>query len=97
MWWWNEEVKDTIARKRAAFKELCRFLSEENNTKYKRIRNQTRKAVAGAMRMEANQELNNLHQNSNSVFYFFRRIKKGGERCERGKVLKRNRRTIGFY
>ena len=27
--------------------------------------------------MEANQELNNLHQNSNSVFYFLRRIKKG--------------------
>ena len=30
MWWWNEEVKDTIARKKAAFKELLRFLSEEN-------------------------------------------------------------------
>ena len=28
MWWWNEEVKDTIARKKAAFKELCRFPSE---------------------------------------------------------------------
>ena len=27
MWWWNEEVKDTIARKKAAFKELCRFPS----------------------------------------------------------------------
>ena len=25
MWWWNEEVKGTIARKKAAFKELCRF------------------------------------------------------------------------
>ena len=22
MWWWNEEVKDTITRKKAAFKEL---------------------------------------------------------------------------
>ena len=30
MWWWNEEVKDTIARKKSAFKELCRFPSEEN-------------------------------------------------------------------
>ena len=26
--------------------------------------------------MEANQELNNLYQNSNSVFYFIRRMKK---------------------
>ena len=24
MWWWNE-IKDTIARKKAAFKELCGF------------------------------------------------------------------------
>ena len=54
MWWWNEEVKDTIAKKKAAFKELCRFPSEENKTQYKRIRNQTRKIVARAMRMEAN-------------------------------------------
>ena len=32
MWWWNEEVKDTITRKKAAFKELCRFPSEQNKT-----------------------------------------------------------------
>ena len=66
MWWWNEEVKDTIATKKAAFKELCMFPSEENKTKYNLIRNQTRKIVARAMRMEANQELNNLYQNSNT-------------------------------
>ena len=64
MWWWNEEVKNIIARKKVAFKELCRFPSEENKTQYKCIRNQTRKNVARAMRMEANQELNNLYQNS---------------------------------
>ena len=64
MWWWNEEVKDNIARKKAAFKELCRIPSEQNKTQYKRIRNQTRKMVARAMRMKANQELNNLYQNS---------------------------------
>ena len=54
----NEEVKDTIARKKVAFKELCRFPSEENETKHNCIRNQTRKIVARAMRMKANQELN---------------------------------------
>ena len=35
VWWWKEEVKDTIARKKAAFKEQCRLPSEENKTKYK--------------------------------------------------------------
>ena len=42
-----------MARKKAAFKELYRFPSEENKTQYKRLRNQTRKIVARAMRMEA--------------------------------------------
>ena len=46
MWWWNEEVKNTIAKKKAALKELCWFPSEENKTQYKRLRNQTRKIAA---------------------------------------------------
>ena len=25
MWWWNKEVKDTIAKKKVAFKKLWRF------------------------------------------------------------------------
>ena len=47
--------------------------------------------------MEANQELNNLYQNSNSVFYFLRRMKRKGKFCGRKKMLKRKRRTIGCY
>ena len=31
MWWWNEEVKDAIARKKAAFKELHRFPSGKDS------------------------------------------------------------------
>ena len=38
--------------------------------------------------MEANQELNDLHQNSNSVFYFFRRMKKEGKNVEAGRCLR---------
>ena len=64
MWRWNEKVKDIITRKKAVSKERCRFPSEENKTQYKRIRNQTKKIVARAVRMKANQELNNLYQNS---------------------------------
>ena len=56
MGWWYEEVKNTIARKKATFKELCRFSSEENKIQYKRIRNQTRKIVARAMRIKVNSE-----------------------------------------
>ena len=88
MWWWNEEVKDTIARKKAAYKELCRFPSQENKIKYKRIRNQTRKTVARSMRMKANQELSYLYQNCDSIFYFLRRMKKEGNDVEEGRCLR---------
>ena len=96
MWWWNEEVKDTIPRKKAAFKELCRFPSQEDQTKYKRIRNQMRKIIAGAMRMEANQKLNNLYQNSNSVFYFLTKIKNKRNDVEGGRCLKGRNGRLGF-
>ena len=96
MWWWNEEVKDIITSKKAAFKDLCRFPFEQNKTQYKRIRNQTRKIVARAMRMEANQELNNLYQNSNSVFYFLRRMKKEGKNVEGGRCLRGGDGRSGF-
>ena len=96
MWWWNKEVKDTITRKKAAFKELCRFPSEQNKTQCKCIRNQTRKIVARAMRMEANQELNNLYQNSNSVFYFLRKMKKEGKDVEEGRCLRGGDGRLGF-
>ena len=78
MWWWNEEVKNTIVRKKVAFIHLYRlkvksavyrFPSEKNKTHHNLLRNQTTKIVARAMRMEANQELNNLYQNSNSFLF----------------------------
>ena len=38
MRWWNEEQKDTIARKKVAFQEVCKLPSEENKTQYKRLK-----------------------------------------------------------
>ena len=86
MRWWNGKVKYTIIRKKVAFKKLCRFPSEENKTQYKHLRNQMRKIVDRAIRIEAN------HQNSNSVFYFLRKKKKKGKDVEGGKSLRRRER-----
>ena len=52
--------------------------------------------MARAMRMEANQELNNLYQNSNSVFYFLRRIKKEGKDVEGGRCLRGGDGPLGL-
>ena len=59
IWWWNEEIKDIIARKEAAFRKLCGFPSKESESQCKRLRNQTRKVVVRAMKKEAEQDLNN--------------------------------------
>ena len=45
---------------------------------------------------EANQELNNLYQNSNSVFYFLRRMKKEGKNVEEGRCLRGGDGRLGF-
>jgi len=47
-WWWNEEVKGAIARKKKAYKELCKNGSKENKLNYRKTRNKTIKAVARA-------------------------------------------------
>ena len=96
MWWKNEEVKDTITTKKVALQELCRFPSQENKTKYKRIRNQTKKIVARAMKMEANQKLNNLYQKFNSIFYFLRRMKIEGKDVKVGRCLRERDGGLDF-
>ena len=46
--------------------------------------------------MEANQELNDLYQNSNSVFYYLRRMQKEGKVVEGGRCLKGRQGRLGF-
>ena len=31
-WWWNEDVKEVIARKKYAHKEMCKTVTETNKT-----------------------------------------------------------------
>ena len=54
---------------------------------HKRL-NQTRKVVARAMRKDAEQELNDLSQNFNSIFFFLRRMKKEGQNMEGGRCFR---------
>ena len=46
--------------------------------------------------MEANQELNNLYQNCNNVFYFLRRMKKERKDVEGGRCLRGGDGRLGF-
>ena len=47
-WWWNEQVKDAIDRKKKALKLWCTNRSAENKNKYRKARNETKKVIAKA-------------------------------------------------
>ena len=96
-WWWNEEVKNAISRKKTAFKEMCRLSTDKTKAEYKRIRNQTKKVIAAAMRKEAEEELNNLNRNPNCVFSFLKRMKKEGKDLEGGRCLRGRNGQLGFF
>ena len=97
MWWWNKEVKIPQQVRRRHLNRCAGSLQKKIrlNTNVKEIKQ--KKIVARAKRMEANQELNELYQNFNRFFYFLRTMKKESKGCKRRKVLKRKKRTIGFY
>ena len=48
-WGWNEEVKESVSRKKDAHKAICQNNIEENKRRYKSMRG---KAVLKAMRVK---------------------------------------------
>ena len=82
-------MKDAIARKKVAYKELCKCGSEENKARYKSTKKKAKKAVARAMRMETDHRLDELGEKTNNVFKLLKNMKKDGKdlggRCMRGK------------
>ena len=52
-WWWNEEVKEAVSRKKDAHKATCQNSTEKNKRRYKSMKNKPNKAVSKAMRVKA--------------------------------------------
>ena len=38
-WWWNEEVKEVVTRKKEAHAEMCQNSAEKNKRRYKSMKN----------------------------------------------------------
>ena len=53
-WWWNEEVKAAVTRKKNTHKATCQNNTEENKRRYKSMKN---KAVSKVMREKAEDAL----------------------------------------
>jgi len=56
-WWWNKDVKEAIARKKDAHKEMCKSGTEANKARYKNMKNRAKKVVTKAMKETAEREL----------------------------------------
>ena len=87
-WWWNEQVKDAIDRKKKAFKLWCTNRSAENKIKHRKARNETKKVIAKAMRQEAEEKINVLCTKPNDVFKFVKFMRKEGRDIDGGGCMK---------
>ena len=84
-WWWNKDVKEAIARKKDAPKEMCKSGTEVNNARYKNMKNLAKKVVVKAMKEAAERELREPSEGLNKVFKLLKSMKKDveGGRCMR--------------
>ena len=95
-WWWNEEVKEAIARKKDAYKELGKNRTEENKARYKNMKNRAKKVVAKAMKKEAEQEVRDLCENPNKVYKSLRLMKQEGRDVEGGRCMRGSDGRLNF-
>ena len=86
-WWWNEQVRDAIDRKKKAFKLWCTNLSMESKINYMKARNEMKKVIAKTMKQEA-EKMNVLCTKPNDVFKFVKFMRKEGKDIEGGGCMK---------
>ena len=67
-WWWSEEVKESVSRKKAALKAMCQNSTDGNKRRYESMKNKANKAVSKAMREKAEEALNDFQNCPNWIF-----------------------------
>ena len=95
-WWWNEDVKEAIARKKDAHKEMRKSGTEANEARYQNMTNRAKKVVAKAMKEVAERELRGLSEHPNKVFKLVKSMKKDGKDVEGGRCMKGSDGRLSF-
>ena len=83
-WWWNEEVRNAIAKKERSIKNVLQnwFGLEERKVANRKMRNQTKKVIAIAIKMEAETEMEKLGEKPKKIFKFVKLMKRDGKVVE---------------
>ena len=96
-WWWNKDVKEAIARKKDAHKEMRKSGTETNKARYKNLKNWAKKMVAKAMKEVAERELKgrsehpNKHPNKD-----VKSMKKDGKDVEGGRCMRGSHGRLNY-
>ena len=95
--WWNEDVKEAIARKKDAHKEMCKSGKEANKARYiKNMKNRAKKVVAKAMKEVAEWDQRKLSEYLIKVFKFVKSMKRDGKDVEGGRCMRGSDVRLNF-
>ena len=82
-------MKEAIARKKDADKEMRKSGTEANKARDNNMKNRAKKVVAKAMKEAAEWELRGLSEHPNKVFMLVKSMKKDGKDVEGGRCMRR--------
>ena len=95
-WWWNEDVKEVIARKKDVLKEICKSGTEANKARYKNMKNWAKKVVVKAVKEVAEQELRELREHGSKVLKLVKSMKKDGTDIKGGGCTRGSNGRLNF-
>ena len=83
-WWWNEEVKEAVSRKKEAHKAMCQN-SIGDKWRHKSMKN---KAVSKAMREKTEEALTELQNCPNGMFRLVKGLETHSKEFEGGRCMR---------
>jgi len=96
MWWWNEKVKDAIARKTERSMHI-RVMQKSDRGKQDQVQEHEVGQKSGYKSYEEwEKELEELRDHPNKVFKFIKSLKKDGKDVPGGRYVRGSDRRLGF-
>ena len=87
-WWWNEEVKEAVSRKKESHNVMCQNSTEENKRRYKNMKNKANKAVSKALIEKSDEALTELQYCPNGMFRLVKGLESDSKEVEGGRCMR---------